>query len=219
VERSDATHVAVGGTFLGSGLVTTGILVPLAAAAKPHPWHAAWFLVPSSIAGGIGLLGFYMLIAVYTGWPLPRTHSEREAAPRLTAENAYVVRAYGRVVIFQVGFKNEGRGDLDAATVNVLVPNFAIALARCDSSGNSIDSRGRAEPTSESVTVDEHGKPLPSVFWDERLDFPGRVSRPIYFRVTLAGDQAELPVVVKVTAPPLDDFERRYVLTVPPASV
>jgi len=80
MEKSEATHVAVGSAALGVGGVALSIMIPLAAAAKPHPWTATWFLVPSCVAGVLGLSGFYLLLAVFTGWPLPQTASDRAAS-------------------------------------------------------------------------------------------------------------------------------------------
>src|SRR5436190_1876180 len=111
MERSDATHVAVGATFLAVGGVILGILIPLTAAAKKHPWTAAWFVAPATIAGLLGLIGLYMLVAVYTGWWVPTTASAREAAVDLRMEQASVLRVDERKVLFQLGFRNRGRGD------------------------------------------------------------------------------------------------------------
>jgi hypothetical protein len=67
------------------------ILIPLAASADKHPWTASWFLIPSIVAGALGLLGGYMLVGVYTGWRLPTTASERSIR-RFESELGALVR-------------------------------------------------------------------------------------------------------------------------------
>src|SRR4051794_17557523 len=91
MDRSEGTQVAVGGALLGTGGVVIAILVPLAVAASGDPWFAAWFLIPCVLASLVAVTGFYMLAAVYTGWPLPTTSAARAAAPDLVWLGSRVV--------------------------------------------------------------------------------------------------------------------------------
>jgi hypothetical protein len=156
MERSEATHVAVGAAFLGVGGVGLSIMIPLAAAAKPHPWTAGWFLLPSCVAGVLGLPGLYMLVSTYTGWWLPSTASERAAATDLRLEGFRIVSVYLTPevqVVFRVGLNNRARRDVTNATVNVLVPDFVRAICRVDGSGGRIGQDSSAATSSQGTGI------------------------------------------------------------------
>jgi hypothetical protein len=203
MDRSDATHVAVGAAFLGVGGVGLSIMIPLAAAVKPHPWTAGWFLAPSCVAGALGLVGLYMLLAIYTGWWLPRTASERAAVVELRVEAIEILSVYSTPetqVLFRVGLNNRARRDVTNATLNVLVPNFVAALCQSDERGGRIGENSRAV-TSESIQQDSDG----SRYWHkDGLTFSGRTAYPMDFRASLPAPQS-FRVLVRVVSADIPD--------------
>lgn len=204
MERSDATHVSVGVALVGIGSVMVAILIPLAVAAKQHPWGTTWFLIPLAIAALLGLLGIYMVVAVYTGWRLPKTASERQSAADLRVQEVQIVQRVGAFLVFRVGFRNYGRGDVSNATVNVIVPDFASTFALCSEAGAPIKG-GAISRTSESIWSDDAGNPIDSCYWaNAGVSFAGRTSVVMHFLASVE-DQPVLPVGYKVTSADLHD--------------
>ena len=150
MERSDATHVGVGSALLATGLVGVTILVPLAVAAKNQPWTAPWFLALLGITASLACAGFYMLLAVYSGWWLPRTHLDRVFSPKIVLDSA-TARVDSGMVMLHLGLRNDGRGNVRRAVVNLVVPTFVTALHRCDVRGEQLpygrNERGAVMPT------------------------------------------------------------------------
>ena len=201
---SDATRVAVGTTFLGVAGVMASILLPLAAAAKAHPWGQIWFLAPGATAGLFAILGVYVLAAVYIGWPLPLTAMERIAAPRLSLVGTSVVRDSNGIV-FGIKFMNEGKADIPHATVNVVVPTTVSDLQRVTPEGKERQQEeGGVYETARSIATNDQGQPLPSRYWAGPVRFPGGVTRSLHFKVGSAAPSA-FPILVSVTAPELDE--------------
>jgi hypothetical protein len=206
MDRSDATHVAIGSAFLGVGGVGLSILIPLAAAARPHPWTAAWFIAPACVAGVLGLAGFYMLLTIYTGWWLPPTASERAAVADLRVEAIEILSVYTTPetqVLFRVGLNNRARRDVTNATLNVLVPDFVRAI--CQSKDGGRIGQDSHAVTAESIQEDGAGNPIGSRYWNRiELTFPGRTAYPMDFRASLPTPQL-FRVLVRVVSADLPD--------------
>lgn len=204
MERSDATHVAVGSALFGISGVALSILIPLAVAAKSDPWGEPWFLAPSIISGVLGLAGLYMLAAVYTGWWLPTTASERVTRADLVDHGVEIIRRKDDFLVFQIGFENRGRLDIPKAVVNVTVPAFVASLGLCNLKGEAL-AGGTYSPTRASFFDEDEQDAL---FWNGYVDFPGRSSHPLYFRAILL-EVRDVPIrwnVISVELP--EEYER-----------
>jgi len=213
MDRSDGTHVAVGSAFLGVGGVGLSIMIPLAAAANPHPWTAVWFLIPACVAGVLGLMGFYILAAVYTGWRLPSTASERAAAPDLRVESVAILNVYegasGPQVVFQVGIANDGRGDVTNASVNVCVPLLVRELIRSDDSGGRL---GVGADLVGAIAATDKVR-----YWNiAGQTFSGRTSYVLPFRAGM-GTAERFAVDVKIVSVDLDHPVKASVVLDPAA--
>lgn len=209
MERSEATHVGVGSALLATGGIGLAILLPLTAAAKEGPWTTWWFLTLAPISCALGLTGFYMLTAVYTGAWLPRTALERRFTPRLVWSDTSVVRADEKAVVFRVGIGNEGRDNLDDAVVNLVVPSFVTRIWRSEESGERFREPGDQSTTPESLLDDDAGRPIASTSWLGRMDFPGRTYRVMFFRAEMDTVRG-FPARVLVVGPALDEGFTHY---------
>jgi len=191
--KGDAIHVSVGAALLaiGAGAILT-LLIYEAQSPHTHLWHTAWFLAAFTVAAFLTTTGIYILAALYLPLPLPPTRGERIASPRLQPRDAHVVEAKGSQVIFGLGFYNSGADELENAVVNVVVPDFVSQLERCNERGAAL-AEGTWSYTPESIAIDDQDRPLPSVYWNGRVTFPGQVSRLIFFRATLSPLQ-DIPV-------------------------
>jgi hypothetical protein len=152
--RSDGTRIGIGGTLVGLGGAGMIALLIYAAEAgggnQPSPWGQTWFQSIFSVSAFFAALGAYVLLSVWFPLPLWATRSEREFQPRLEGTEAHVRKAYGNHVIFQIGTYNAGRGNVDGAIVNVIVPEFATELHRSTEDGEigreSTRERGHVPP-------------------------------------------------------------------------
>lgn len=188
--------------------MTLGILIPLAAAAREHPWGEAWFLIPTIVAGCLGLAGLYTLAAVYAGWWLPQTAVERIGQPRLSDAVIRQVGMDGKLLVFEVGVKNEGKEDVPNGIVNLLVPDWATNLARSSDGGSPIHV-GSVLHTAETLDG-QHG----SWYWTGTEVFPGVTAKLLYFRVKLP-EARNLPIKLKVSSSALaEPFEQVQILEV-----
>jgi hypothetical protein len=185
--------------LLGAGVIGLSVVLPLAAGAKqPDPWTAFWFLLPCSIAGLCTVLGSYILLAIYTGWSLPRTAGERESAPDLHTQDIRLRHLRGNEYVLELGYINEGGGDVRDAMLNVLVPDFVSPFQRCLDDGTPIAEGGLAH-TSESLMIDASGVPIESSYWNGPVTFPAHAARPLHFLVGLQQGR-ELRVLARLTS-------------------
>jgi len=116
-----------------------------------------------------------------------------------------LLQVEGGEVVFEIGFINRGRGDVPNATVNVLVPATAHWIRRCDYNGTVLMNEGSFLPTSDSLTNDEQGRPIPSIYWNGLVSFPGRVARPVLFRVAFPDRPSEVPIRYTVASSALSE--------------
>lgn len=138
----------------------------------------------------------YMLIAIYAGWPLPRTASEREHATDLRFIEAHALRVDDGRIVFQVAFRNDGRGDVENALVNVVVPRRLEYLHRVRENGTSHpDDGGRSETDEYLPGGDEM-----SLYRNGNITFPGRISRIAYFAGAMSL-QHDFPIRIKPCGP------------------
>jgi hypothetical protein len=214
MERSDAIHVTVAGIFLGVGGVGLTILIPLAAAVKPHDWTAAWFLIPTCCMGALAVAGLYMIGAVYRGWPMPETASERVFAPDLRAIEAHVTKVDGDGVLIRIALRNYGRGNINDALVNVVLPAFFTSIRRCAEDGGLGHHQGAWSTTSENLGT---GRLQTSIYWNGNVSFPGRMSRIIFFRAPLSDPSVRtFPLRLEVTAVELERaLDQRFTIMIP----
>lgn len=199
MDRSEATNVAVSSALLGTGGIALAIVIPLAAGVQPHPWTASWFLAPACFFGALGLVGFYGLMALYTGWPLPVTAVERELAAELHIEPIQIEAQQNGAVRFQVGLRNDGGSDIANATVNIVVPSFIRTMYEADYRGVPARKQGNVTPTAESIQR-VGGQDLPSIFWSESLGIPAGAAMPRYFVVEFDGAPQVFEVRVRIRA-------------------
>jgi hypothetical protein len=185
--------------------VALSILLPLAAAAKQHPWTAIWFLAPASAAGALAVIGFYIVAAVYVGWPLPPTAAEKALTPQLRAIDArFDGMTLGGHVTFQLHLDNPGRVDITNALINVVAPNFVLKLYRRKETGDTHPDDGSYSETSVSLIADDAGKPLPSIYWNGNVTFPGRTHRFLFFSAVMK-EPRSFPIRVGITAESLSE--------------
>lgn len=199
MERSDATHLAVAAILLGVGGVGLSILAPLTASADSPDWTAVWFLASAAAFGLFSALGVYVVVAVYVGWPLPPTAAQRAFRPNLADLKARIRHRDERHAIVEISVRNRGRGDLNDALVNLIVPEFVDEVERCTADGGP----GRPEHAGAFWKEDEK-------FWNGNVSFPGRMVRLLFFRLTMPADR-DFSMRLKVFSPTLPEiFERSF---------
>jgi hypothetical protein len=207
----------MGGTLFGIGFAGTLALVIYASQVSLSDkggsvWGAAWFMGFFAFAILVALIGVYFLVAVWSGLPTGATGIERAFQPRLvdTTAEAHVLVPPNYIVV-KIGLRNAGRGNVDAL-VNVLVPDFISQIDRCDERGGigyPLHMGGAAAHSSEALI--RYQPNLGSIYWNGTIDFPGRIARIIYFRLEMPGMRHDFPLLLKITAPELDEqVEQRF---------
>jgi hypothetical protein len=192
IHHSEGIQVAVGGTFFGIGWGGVLTLLIAAGATSPEPGMAAltdrWWYFPA-----IGLSAFFVLVSawfiagVYLPLlKLPQTALAREMAPDLRLDRVTILDS-GRTlggeirVLFHLGFRNHGRGDVFNTGVTVVIPDVIRNFRCCDMFGNEL-LFGQFGKTSESLQTDGDGQPLESLTWTAAgLPFYGSAATPMYF--------------------------------------
>jgi hypothetical protein len=215
MDKSEAASISVSGILLGIGGVMLSIVFPLAAAVDPPALTAWWFLALSSIGGALALVGTYMVVAVYAGCWLPATARERAFRPRLQDAEAHVLRLDENDAVFRIALYNAGRGNVDGALLNVVVPDFITELHRCSETGVTglEEHKGAYSSTPEALLEDDPD--VGSIYWNGNVSFPGRMHRLIFFRATLTSLR-DFPVRLEITAPELETpFNKRFHLSLP----
>ncbi len=192
MDRSEGINVAVGALLVGVAAVILGLLAPTAAA----------------VVGAVSFVcGAYLIVAVYAGWPTLTTAAQRVYKPRLVDAEASV-RGFppDGSVVFQIGAVNTGRGNLDDAYLNVVVPSFITRMERCTQDGEC----GRDEHKGAFSFGAER-------YWNGNLSFPGRMSRVVFFRVWGKPHEPLRDFIVrfKVFSPLLDEpLEQEFEIAV-----
>jgi hypothetical protein len=212
----DGTRIGTGGGLFGIGFaVLVALLVYAAQLSRSTPpgsaWDEKWFLASFALALLSGGIGVYFLIAVWVGLPtwLPTwtTAMEREFQPRLVDTSAEGHRLVPpEYIVVKIGTRNAGRGNVDKANVNVLVPDFITYIERCDERGGTDNPRysgGGTDQTSEALI--RYQPDVGSIYWNNTVSFPGRVAWVAYFLLRLPGTRHDFPLRLKITAPELEE--------------
>lgn len=163
-----------------------------------------WFLLALPIV--LAVVGAYYLVAVWwSRLPTGTTAIERVFQPRLVNVVAEATLYGGEDIVFKVGAFNAGRGNIDGAMLNVLVPEFATRMERCTENGfvGLDEHKGGVSGTPEALI--SYRPTLGSIYWNGNLSFPGRMARVAYFRITKPGVPHDFPIRFKVIAPELDE--------------
>lgn len=218
MRRDDQTHIAVGIGLFVLGLAGVAGVLGVIYDGRTNP---NWATVGLGAVAGIFVtlipVGIYMTLAVYRGWWLPKTNSERENEPDVRIGDVRQVTAPFKIdgVFFEVPLINSGRGDL-SLSLNLLVPHYEHSIARVVRRSEML-SRTPAS-TSESLTSSSDGTPIGSIYWHETdLSLPSRMTTILMFVV--GTDQLrDIPMKVKVIGGVLpDDLVRVVTLQIDPA--
>ncbi|MET1012027.1 MAG: hypothetical protein ABWY83_06575, partial [Actinomycetota bacterium] len=87
-------------------------------------------------------------------------------------------------IVFAAATWNPGRGNVDNASLNVVVPAFFTSIERCSHLGETgkEEHKGAWDNTPEALIP--YQPDLGSIYWSGGVSFSGRMSRIIYFRLT-----------------------------------
>jgi hypothetical protein len=201
----DGTRIGMGGTLFGIGFgATLALLIYASGLSRSEKggsaWGETWYIGFFAFAIVVALVGVYFLFAVWSGFQTGSTAIERAFQPRLvdTTAEAHLLVPPDYVAV-KIGTINAGRGNVDEALVNVLVPEFITLIDRCDELG------GRGHMGSFSHTTEAlipYQPNLGSIYWNGNVSFPGPHSPNYILPAQDAGDAARLP------APAQDHFPR-----------
>lgn len=212
--RHDGTRIGLGGTLLGLGAAAMIALLIFSAdeqfSGDRSAWCLLWFPIVFGIAAVAAATGLYVLGAVMFGWPFPATYIERQFQPRLEGTTVRVISSRRGEVVFSVGTYNAGRSNIDAALVNVVVPDFIREIHRCTERGET----GRPEHAGAFSSVPEKLQPdddeTASIYWNGNISFPGRIHRIAYFKVVM-DTRRDFPIRLQITAPELEEpLQQRF---------
>ena len=219
----DGTRIGAGGALFGIGFAgTLALLIYASEVARSDTggsvWADIWFLAFFAFAIAVGSLGVYLLAAVWFGWPTWTTAIERAFQPQLVDTTAVAHRlVHPNFVVVKIGTYNAGRGNVEDALVNVLVPDFITDIQRCDERGGIGHPLHMTIPgTHTSEGLIPYQPSVGSIYWDGRVSFPGRIALIAYFLLAMPGMRHDFPLRLKITAPELQepveqDFpHRRY---------
>jgi hypothetical protein len=214
----DGTRIGTGGGLFGigfGGLIALLIYASQLSRSTPpsSAWDERWFLACFALALLSGGIGVYFLIAVWLGLPTWTTAIERTFQARLVDTNAEGHRLVPHnYIVVKIGTRNAGRGNVDKANVNVVVPDFITYIERCDERGGQGNPRyagGGTDRTSEALIP--YQPDLGSIYWNNTVSFPGRVAWVAYFLLDLPGTRHDFPLRLKITAPELEEpFEQDF---------
>jgi hypothetical protein len=201
----------MGSALLGIGFAgMLALLIYASGADLSHEdasvWGEWWYRITFGVSVAMAAVGAYYLGAVWFGWPTWSTAIERALQPRLvntTAEAHLLV--HPDYVVVKIGSVNAGRGNIDGAMLNVLVPEFITEMERCDERGGTghRDHMGGTSHTPEALIPYQPN--LGSIYWNGNLSYPGRFARIAFFRLRMPGLPHDFPLRLKVSAPELDE--------------
>jgi hypothetical protein len=213
----DGTRIGIGGGLFGIGFAGTLALLIYASEVSLSDegrsvWGEPWFLGFFAFAIFVGLMGAYFLAAVWSGWPTGSTAIERAFQPRLmdTTVEAYRL-VHPHYVVVKIGTINAGRGNIDGALVNVLVPDFITEIDRCGEDGGTGHPHhlGGVDHTSETLITYQPNRQ--SIYWNGNISFPGRIARIAYFRLKKPGMRHDFPLRLRIVSPELKEpFDQQF---------
>lgn len=205
------TRIGAGGALFGIGFAGTLALLIYASevgrsVTGGSVWGDKWFLGFFAFALAVGLIGVYLLAAVWFGFPTWTTAIERAFQPRLIDTNAEAHRlVHPDYVVVKIGTINAGRGNVTRAMVNVVVPDFITQIDRCGEDGGTGNPRHDGESAHTSEALIRYQPNRGSIFWNGYIDFPGRTARVTYFRLMMPGMRHDFPLRLRITSPELEE--------------
>ena len=211
---------------IGTGLALMGLSVPgrwLARILGPVAFVAglelvAWGLIASRLFPYVAVL--IVILAVVVVRLEQRLDARAQAAVVLPDPDIHlsIEMTYDETVLICVGLWNPRQSHIERATLNFLVPDFVSELVPADQSSARLGKPSGVMTTAEVLT-DDDGNDFGngSKYWQStEIDFPGRVSSVLYFRVTM-DKLRPFPVKLVLVSPDLDQpIELREMIR-PPA--